>query len=104
MKDKPFDNPVIISLDAESDRDVTSLKEALAILGDEWPVGRRGPMHAEAMRACHDSLGALYPVAKARDAFSAAAWEADVFVSDLPRLGETAPQEGDQALRKRRAA
>jgi hypothetical protein len=90
MEDKPFDTPVIVNLDSRTDRDVGSVKEALAVLVDEWPAERRGPAHAEAMRVCRGALGGQYPVEKARDAFSAAAWEADLFVSDMGRLSEVA--------------
>jgi hypothetical protein len=88
MKDKLFDMPVIVTLDSEGDRDVASVKEALDVLMDEWPVGKGGPVHAEAIRACQGALDGQYPVEKARDAFSAAAWEADLFVSDVGRLSE----------------
>jgi hypothetical protein len=88
MKDKLFDMPVIVTLDSEEDRDVASVKEALDVLMDEWPAGKGGPVHAEAIRACQGSLDGQCPVEKARDAFSAAAWEADLFVSDMGRLSE----------------
>jgi len=88
MKDKPFDIPVIVNLDSEEDRDVTSVKEALDVLIDEWPAGKGGPIHAEAIQACRGSLDGQYPVEKARNAFSAAAWDADLFVSDMGRLSE----------------
>jgi len=88
MEDKPFDTPVIVSLHSDTDRDVKSVKEALDVLMDEWPLEKGGPAHAEAMRACRRSLDGQYPVEKARDAFSAAAWEADLFVSDMGRLSE----------------
>jgi hypothetical protein len=88
MKDKPFDMPVIVNLHCEEDRDVGSVKEALDVLVGEWPAGKGGPAHAEAIRACRGSLDGQYPVEKARDAFSAAAWEAELFVSDMGRLSE----------------
>lgn len=88
MKDKPFDMPVIVNLQSETDRDVRSVKEALDVLMEEWPSEKGGPLHAEAMRACRKSLAGQYPAEKARDAFSAAAWEADLFVSDMGRLSE----------------
>jgi hypothetical protein len=88
MENKPFDTPVIVNLNSEEDRDIRSVREALDVLLNEWPPEKRGPAHAEAMRACRTSLDGQYPVEKARDAFSAAAWEADLFVSDMGRLSE----------------
>jgi hypothetical protein len=90
MRDKPFDTPVIVDLGCDADRDIRSVKEALDVLMDEWPAEKHGPAHAAAMRVCRKSLDGQYPVEKARDAFSAAAWEADVFVSDVGRLSELA--------------
>jgi hypothetical protein len=40
------------------------------------------------MRTCRAALAGRLPVEKARDAFSAAAWEARLFVSDIRRLSE----------------
>jgi len=88
MKDMPFNSPVIVSLQSGTDRDVRSVKEALDVLMGEWPLEKGGPAHAEAIRTCRKSLDGQYPVEKARDAFSSAAWEADVFVSDMGRLSE----------------
>ena len=88
MEDKPFDTPVIVNLHSEVDRDVRSVKEALDVLTDEWPPEKAGSAHAKAMQACRKSLDGQYSIEKARDAFSAAAWEADLFVSDMGRLGE----------------
>jgi hypothetical protein len=88
MENKPFDTPVIVNLDSREDRDVNSVEEALDVLVNEWPSEEHGPAHAEAVRACQKSLANQYPVEKARDAFSVAAWEADLFVSDMGRLSE----------------
>jgi hypothetical protein len=88
MQDKPFDTPVIVDLNSGTDREVKSAREALAVLKDEWPAEKRGIAYAEAVRSCRETLGGQYPAEKARDAFSAAAWDADVFVSDIRRLSE----------------
>lgn len=90
MSDKPFKTPVIVDLGSGTDRDVKSVKEALDLLSMEWPGGKRGIMHAEAIRSCRLSLDGRLPVKKAREAFSAAAWEAGIFVSDLRRMSDQA--------------
>jgi hypothetical protein len=88
MKNEPFDTPVIVNMDSGTDREVRSIQEALTVLLDEWPAEKRGAAYAEAVRSCREALGGQYPAEKARDAFSAAAWDADVFVSDIRRLSE----------------
>jgi hypothetical protein len=88
MNDKPFKMPVIVDLGSGADRDVKSVKEALDILSMEWPGDKRGILHAEAVQSCRLSLDGRLPVKKAREAFSAAAWDADIFVSDMRRLSE----------------
>jgi hypothetical protein len=86
MKDKSFDTPVIIDLDSGDDREVGSIREALSVLADEWPMGKGGPVHEEAKQSCEAALAGRMPVERARDAFSAAAWEAGVFISDIGRM------------------
>jgi hypothetical protein len=88
MDDRRFRTAVIIDLGADGDRDVKSVGEALDILSREWPDDRRGAAHEKAMRTCSAALAGRLPVEKARDAFSAAAWEARLFVSDIRRLSE----------------
>jgi hypothetical protein len=90
MNDKPFKTPVIVDLGSGTDRDVKSVKEALDILFMEWPDEKSGAMHADAVRSCRLALGDRLPVKKACEAFSAAAWEAGIFVSDLARSSDEA--------------
>ena len=90
MNDKPFKTPVIVDLGSGADRDVKSVKEALDILSMEWPGEKGGAIHAEAVRTCRLALSGRLPAEKAREAFSAAAWEAGIFVSDLRRMSDEA--------------
>jgi hypothetical protein len=90
MDDKPFRTPVIIDTGSHADRDVKSLREALDVLATEWAGDTRGSAYAEAVRSCRAALDGLLPVEQARDAFSAAAWEAGIFVSDLRRMSDQA--------------
>jgi hypothetical protein len=90
MNDKTFQTPVIIDTGSRADRDVKSLLEALDVLAAEWPADKRGSAYTEAMRSCRAALEGALPVEQARDAFSAAAWEAGIFVSDLRRMSDQA--------------
>ena len=88
MNDKLFRTPVIVDLGTGMDQDIRSVKEALDVLSKEWPGEKRGVLHAEAVRSCRLALDERLPVDKARDAFSAAAWDAGFFISDIRRFRE----------------
>ena len=90
MDDLKFKTPVIVDLGAGADLDVGSVGAALDILSNRWPAEKRDEAHAKAVRACHAAFEGELPVEKARDAFSAAAWEAEFFVRDLRRLSDEA--------------
>jgi hypothetical protein len=60
-------------------RNVTSTEDALACLHDRWQVSD-GSAFMRAQRACMDALKGRVEARKARDAFIAAAEEADMFI------------------------
>ena len=60
-------------------RDITSTEEAARFLLERWPV-EPGPLHTEAQIACLAVLDGEMPPEHAREAFIAAAVEADILV------------------------
>jgi hypothetical protein len=88
--DKPFKTSVIVDTGLGADRDVKSVREALDMLSHAWPADRRGSAYDDAVRACARALDGQLSVERARDAFSTAAWEAEIFVSDLGRMDDEA--------------
>jgi hypothetical protein len=61
-------------------RVIASTEEAARFLLTEWPVSDTGPAHLNARFACIDVLDDVQPPEVARDAFVAAAEEADILV------------------------
>ena len=61
-------------------RVISSTEEAARFLLTEWPVDETGPAHLDARFACIDVLDGLQPPEHAREAFVAAAVEADILV------------------------
>ena len=61
-------------------RVVGSAREAAEALVRDWPEGGRGPATSAATWACLAALEGTGPVEKAREAFIAAAKEANIFV------------------------
>jgi hypothetical protein len=61
-------------------RTIRSLKEADAFLMAEWRVNQQGPAYVLARTVCADALDGNTTVQEARDAFIAAAKDADIYV------------------------
>jgi len=90
MNDLKFKTAVIVDLGSGADRDVRSVGEAVELLSHDWPADQRRKAYDDAVRACAGALDGRLSVEQARDAFSAAAWEAGIFVSDLRRMSDQA--------------
>lgn len=83
MRDPFFDVPVTIET-SQTGRllTVTRLGQATDLLLHKWPPERRGPMHRQALKAMLQVMEDEQPVRTAREAFVAAAKEADLFVHE----------------------
>lgn len=88
MENLAFDPPIVIDLDGGPYHAVGSVGEALALLKERWPRGKRGEPYAGATRACLDAIEGQQSASAARDAFALAAWEAGVFVTDISLSAE----------------
>jgi len=64
---------------------VSSTRQAINLLSRYWPVSE-GEAYFDALRIFGQVMMNKLPPDRARDAFLAAAQEANVFVSDVPRL------------------
>jgi len=83
MGDKSFDVPVTVET-AQTGRflTVTRVGQAADFLLYKWPEEKKGPRHRAALRAMMDVMQDRQAVAVAREAFVAAAKEADIFIRE----------------------
>ncbi|UVK40544.1 DUF982 domain-containing protein [Mesorhizobium sp. AR10] len=83
MRDEQFD--VSVTIESEpigSLLTVTGTVQAASLLLDKWPDESRGPKYRSALKAQMDAMEQRRAVGTARRAFTAAAREASVFVSE----------------------
>ncbi|MFC3207504.1 DUF982 domain-containing protein [Aquamicrobium soli] len=88
MGDKNFDIPVTVET-AQTGRffTVTRVGQAADFLVHRWPEQKKGPKHRAALQALMDVMQERKAVAAAREAFTAAAKEADIFIREGRQFG-----------------
>lgn len=83
MRDENFDVPVTVET-AQAGRflTITRVGQAADFLVHRWPDQKKGPKHRAALQALMDVMQERKAVAAAREAFSAAAKEANIFIRE----------------------
>lgn len=81
MGQHPFNSVTVATKYSGRYRNITSVEEAGEFMLYDWPR-ERGPLHLKARLACLDVMIKARDVKEARDAFIAAAKEADIYIRD----------------------
>lgn len=91
--ERAFDRPVHIKLGRHATAIGTAYDAGKTLL-ERWPVGKAGPKHEAARRACWRALKGEIVAKRAREAFEAAAKESDILGEGLLEAQARAAKRG----------